>query len=123
LTRILGISAFHHTVPPFCSSTGASWLFAAGPHGSHGYWVTAVGSPKHGLRWWVHWGVGQKAVHTPNGSVSQVVSFEEPCDSDQLLHRVAEDPRGMPAEDYRYLVNFVTSHPALAKAMAGAKEA
>jgi UDP-3-O-[3-hydroxymyristoyl] glucosamine N-acyltransferase len=93
------------------------WLFVVGPNGVNQYWVTAVWSPKHDLRWWIHWGVGSRTVRAPKGLVAEVLSFELPCTSEQFIARIAADPRGSPVEDFHHLVRLVTGHPALARAM------
>jgi carbonic anhydrase/acetyltransferase-like protein (isoleucine patch superfamily) len=75
------------------------WLFVAGPQGSRNAYVTAVDSPKHGLRWWV--------------------GCQEGITTERLRERV-EREHGMSefGDDYRSLIDFVERHPGRMRAIA-----
>ena len=74
------------------------WLYVAGPQGSRNAYATAVWSPQHGLRWWV--------------GCQRGISTEE------LLARIQQDHGdNSHGDDYRYLIQMVTNHPDLMRAM------
>lgn len=76
------------------------WFITGGPCGSRNAMWTAIYSAKRGLRWWV--------------------GCKHGITTEELIRLVDETHRGTTHyDDYLAAIAFVTSHPALKRAMAG----